>query len=521
MYGTQTTVYRFPGMVHRNLKSLPKLTLWISVAAHGPDLSVACVRLRTIARHTTFKFCLDPTVEQQKVLARHAGAARFGFNQCLRMVKTGLTQHRIDPAVKVPWTGFDLINTFNAWKKGENAGRVFVVDPDGMSEIVVTGLTWRGQVYQQVFEEAAVDCGRALAAWSHSRSGGRKGQRVGFPRFKKKTSDTPSFRLRNKHPKNGKPAIRVGEAHRRSVRLPGIGIVRVDDDTRRLRRMLAKGRAKIMFATVNRHAGRWWVALNVEAADLHPDHRHPARTHDDCDGWIGVDRGLSAFLVAATADGQEVARIDDPPKPLAKGMVRQRRLAKSLSRKEKGSNNRRYAAARLARHHDRVRNVRRHFLHAVSTELIKAHDRLVIENLHVTGMVRNRRLARAISDAGWTEFSRQLLYKANWREGEVAIADRWYPSSQICSLCDTRNHCLTLAERTFTCACGHRLDRDRNAAANLARWGKVYHAKSSDPQAGGRVNNACRRAGARRHPTRVGETSLDEAGTDVQPAPAD
>ena len=114
-----------------------------------------------MARHTTFKFCLYPTVEQQKVLARHAGAARFGFNQCLRMVKTGLTQRRIDRAVKVPWTGFDLINTFNAWKKGEAAGRVFVVDPDGMSEIVVTSLTWRGQVYQQVFEEAAVDCGRA------------------------------------------------------------------------------------------------------------------------------------------------------------------------------------------------------------------------------------------------------------------------------------------------------------------------------------------------------------------------
>jgi putative transposase len=473
-----------------------------------------------MARHTTFKFCLS-TVEQQKVLARHAGAARFGFNQCLRMVKTGLTQRRIDPAVKVPWTGFDLINTFNAWKKGEAAGRVFVVDPDRMSEILVTGLTWRGQVYQQVFEEAAVDCGRALAAWSRSRSGSREGQRVGFPRFKKKTSDTPSFRLRNKHPKNGKPAIRVGEAHPRSVRLPGIGTVRVHDDTRRLRRMLAKGRAKILFATVSRHAGRWWVALNVEAADLHPDHRHPARTPDDCDGWIGVDRGLSAFLVAATADGQEVARIDDPPKALAKGMVRQRRLAKSLSRKEKGSNNRRHAAARLARHHDRVRNVRRHFQHAVSNELIKAHDRLVIENLHVTGMVRNRRLARAISDAGWTEFSRQLLYKANWRGGEVAIADRWYPSSQICSRCDTRNHCLNLAERTFTCACGHRLDRDRNAAANLARWGKVYHAKSSDPQAGGRVNNACQRACARRHPTRVGETSLDEAGTDVQSAPAD
>jgi putative transposase len=445
-------------------------------------VGAVCEAAGEMTRHTTFKFCLDPTVEQQGVFARHGGAARFGFNQCLRMVKTGLTERRIDPAVKVPWTGFDLINTFNAWKKSEDAGRVFVVDPDGVSEILVTGLPWRDQVYQQVFEEAAVDCGRALGAWSDWRSGGRKGRRVGFPRFRKKTRDRPSFRLRNRHPSNGKPAIRVGEAHPRSVRLPGIGTVRVHDDTRRLRRMLAKGRAKILFATVSRHGGRWWVALNVEAADLHPDHRHPARAHGDCDGWIGVDRGLSAFLVAAKTDGREVARIDDPPKPLAKGMVRQCRLAKSLSRKEKGSNNRRRAAARLARHHYRVRNVRRHFLHAVSNELIKAHDRLVIEDLNVTGMIRNRRLARAISDAGWTELARQLLYKATWRGSEVVIADRWYPSSQICSRCNARNRYLTLADRTFTCSCGHLLDRDRNAAANLARWGKEYDANSRTPK---------------------------------------
>ena len=96
-----------------------------------------------MARHTTFRFCLDPTVEQHEVLARHAGAARFAFNQCLRMVKTALTQRKTNPGVKVPWTGFDLINTFNAWKKTEDAGRVFAVDIDGEAEIVVTGLPWR------------------------------------------------------------------------------------------------------------------------------------------------------------------------------------------------------------------------------------------------------------------------------------------------------------------------------------------------------------------------------------------
>ncbi|KZS65605.1 hypothetical protein A4G26_27670 [Mycobacterium kansasii] len=254
--------------------------------------------LTAMSRHTTFRFCLDPTVEQQDVLARHAGAARFAFNQCLAMVKTAFTGRKTDPSVEVPSTGFDLINAFNGWKKTQDAGRVFAIGTDSVAELVVTGLPWRNEVCQQVFEEAAVDCGRALAAWSDSRSGKRKGKRVGFPRFKKKTSQIASFRLRNKHPKGRPPAIRVGDNNRpHSVTLPGIGQIGVHDDTRRLRRMLAKDRAKILFATINRHAGRWWLSLDVEAADLHPTHQHAARDVADHGGWVGVDRGLSAFLV--------------------------------------------------------------------------------------------------------------------------------------------------------------------------------------------------------------------------------
>ena len=153
-------------------------------------------------------------------------------------------------------------------------------------------------------------------------------------------------------------------------------------------------------------------------------------TRNDDGGWVGVDRGLSAFLVAADADGTEVARITDAPKALAAGMKRQRRLAKSLSRKQKGSRNRRDAAAKLGRHHHHVANVRRHFLHQVSNALVKTHDRLVIENLNVSGMLANHRLARAISDAGWAEFARLLGYKQAWRGGELVVADRWYPVEQ-------------------------------------------------------------------------------------------
>jgi len=105
------------------------------------------------------------------MLARHAGASRFAFNQCLGLVKTALTARRTDPDVRVPWSGFDLINTFNAWKTTEAAGRVFVVDADGVCRVRVSGLAWRREVCQQVFEEAAVDLGRGLKAFSDSRSG--------------------------------------------------------------------------------------------------------------------------------------------------------------------------------------------------------------------------------------------------------------------------------------------------------------------------------------------------------------
>jgi putative transposase len=435
-----------------------------------------------MSRHTTFRFCLDPTVEQRQMLARHTGAARFAFNQCLRMVKAPLTQCKTDPSIEVPWTGFDLINAFNAWKKTEDAGRIFTVDTDGEAETVITGLPWRREVCQQVFEEAAVDCGRALAAWSDWRSGKRKGKRVGFPRFKKKTGVVASFRLRNNHVKGRPPPIRVGDHGRpRSVNLPGIGQVAVHGDTRGLRRMLAKGRAKILFATINHHAARWWVSLNVEASDLHSAQRHKPRDPADIGGWVGVDRGLSAFVVAGTADGREVARITDAPKALAAGMKRQQWLAKSLARKQRGSRNRRETAAKLARHHHHVANVRRHFLHQVSNELVKTHDRLVIENLNVSGMLGNRRLSRAISDAGWAKFARLLDYKYTWRGGTLLVADRWYPSSRLCPDCGAIHRGLKLADRVFTCGCGRSEDRDLNAAVNLACWGRAHHAHHLRP----------------------------------------
>jgi len=133
-------------------------------------------------RHTTFRFALDPTPVQAAMLVRHAGASRFAFNQCHRLVTDALTAKRTDPHFRVPWSGFDLINAYNAWKGSEAAGRVFSVARDGATTKKVTGLAWRHDVSAQVFEEAAVDFGRALAAYGQAKAGKDKGQRVGFPR---------------------------------------------------------------------------------------------------------------------------------------------------------------------------------------------------------------------------------------------------------------------------------------------------------------------------------------------------
>jgi putative transposase len=305
---------------------------------HVPRLSRPPGTLLGAMRHTTFRFALAPTRAQAAMLARHAGASRFAYNQCLRLVTDALASKRTNPQVRVPWSGFDLINAYNGWKRSEAAGRTFVAAPDGTITRQVTGLAWRHEVSAQVFEEAAVDLGRALSAYAETKAGRRK-DRVGFPRRTRKGRCRDSFRLRNKQGKGGRYNIRIGEGHPRSLTLPTIGVVRLHDDTRMLRRLLrpvghldpdtgqpvVAPRAKVLFATVSRHGTRWYVSLNVQAPDFHAQRRHPPRPANDSGGFVGVDRGLAAFAVAATAGGSEVRRFE-APKPLRRGIMGLRRL---------------------------------------------------------------------------------------------------------------------------------------------------------------------------------------------------
>jgi putative transposase len=413
-----------------------------------------------MTRQTTFSFTLDPTPEQRAALGRHVGAARFAFNQCLRLVLNALEAKTQQPEGRVPWSGFDLINAFNAWKRSPEAG----LDAEGKP-----GLVWRDEVCQQVYEEAAVDLGRSLEAFSAWRRGERKGKRPHMPRFKKKQTARRSFRLRNKGA-GTKSAIRLGEEGARSVRLPKLGTIAIRECTRKLRRMLDRGRAKIWFATVSQRAfGHWRVTLNVEAAAFHPEQRHEPNQHPRA---VGIDRGLSTFFVLADRDGQELERLESP-RPLREALPKLRRKSRALCRKQKGSRNRFRARVRLARLHQRIADLRKDFVHRQSTRLAKTHGHLVIEKLCTSGLIRSR-LSRAIADSAWALFATLLSYKASWYGAVLTVADRFYPSTRRCSACGVTGAELPLSERTFRCSSSwHEADRDTNAAACLAQYPEV------------------------------------------------
>jgi putative transposase len=220
-------------------------------------------------RHTTFRFALDPTPAQEQMLAQHAGAARFAYNQCLRFVTDALIAKRTDPSVTVPWSGYDLINAFNTWKKSEDAGRAFLVAADGSIYKQVTALGWRHKVSAQVFEEAAVDLDRALLSIGARRKERTPAVRSASPGLSAKAAarQVPSAQQatapRVPDPRRGRTSV-IGHAfHDRSIR--------VYDDTRRLRHLLRPNaqvdpisaeqgitpRAKVLFATVTRRGTRW------------------------------------------------------------------------------------------------------------------------------------------------------------------------------------------------------------------------------------------------------------------------
>jgi putative transposase len=384
-----------------------------------------------------YLFALDPTAAQEQAFWSHCGAARVAYNWCLAQVRACWAQRTAEQTYGLsgdqltPWVDTSAYGLRKAWNAAKDR-----VAP-----------WWR----ENSKEAYATGCANLAAALGNRRAG-----RARMPRFKSRHRSRLSCRFTT-------GAFGLG-ADRRHIRLPVIGTVRTAESTRKLARKLEAGAARIRSATLSWQRGRWHVSFSVELPDPAPAPR-PRR------GVVGVDLGLAELAVLST--GECVPN----PRYLEVELRRLRRSQRRVSRRRgpdrrariEPSNRWRKARARADTLHTRIVNRRRDHLHQLTTRLVRAHDVIVIEDLAVANMLRNRRLARHIAGVSWAELRRQLDYKTAAAGVRFVVADRWFASSKTCSGCGTVKAKLGLSERTFVCTvCGLVLDRDHNAARNLA-----------------------------------------------------
>jgi len=361
----------------------------------------------------------------------------------------------------ISWSRSSFINEFTSWKNGNSEDSL--INTDGSR-----GLQWRHEIPHDVFECASADAAKSLRSFHASRNGKRRGPAVGFPRFQAKGKVASSFRLRN-HPTLGQASSsqRIRFCDSRHLRLSKLGTMKVCGPTLKVRRMIDDGRFIIYSATLKERAGRWTVCLSGVAKELHQAKRSRTSRHTVP---IGIDRGIISLCVAADANGTQFENFEGVKK-LREAQCALKRANKALARTKPRSKGRQRARARLASTHLKVANTRKHLVHQASKTLVSKYQILVLEDLNIPGMMKNRHLARSISDAAMGELSRQIRYKAKWHGVEVRQADRFFPSSKSCSACGNVKSELKLSERTFLCdLCHLSIDRDVNAAVNLARW---------------------------------------------------
>ena len=369
------------------------------------------------------KVRLDPTPRQGRLMASHAGAARFAYNAGLAHVKESLENG--EPA---DWSHYGLLRWWNANKD------TLAVNPD-------TGVVWWSQNSKESYNMGLYGLARGLSNWSKSRKGQRKGRRVGFPRFKSKSA---AMRFAYS---TGFTAPKVGDPY--GLKLPRIGRVHCMEDV--YRRVAG---ARLIRITVSRRAGCWYASLTVE--------REPTTTQAPKRGAVGVDLGVKNL--ATLSDGTVIPN----PRALGARLKALRKAQQALSRKTKGSARSEKAKGRVARLRARVADVRADAMNKATTMIARSYNTVCIEDLNVAGMMKNRHLSRSLSDAALGEFRRQLEYKTARAGAALRVVDRWYPSSKTCSNCGVVKAKLPLSERVFNCvACGLSIDRDLNAAVNI------------------------------------------------------
>ena len=393
-----------------------------------------------------FRFTLDPTEDQARALARHFGARRKAYNWTIATLKADIQAWReagvetAKPSLRV------LRKRWNA-TKGE-----VCVNAD-------TGAVWWPECSKEAYADGIDGAVDAYWNWQQSRLGKRAGKRVGFPRFKKKRDpDRVSFTT---------GAMRV-EPDRRHLTLPVIGTVRTHENTRRIERLIARGRARVLAISVRRNGTR--LDASVRVLVQRPQQSRVAAP----DSRVGIDVGVRRLATVATGEGTVIERVANP-RPLDAVLKELRSVSRARSRCTKGSRRYRERTTELSRLHRRVIDVRTHHLHCLTTRLAKTHGRIVVEGLDVSGMFRQKGLTgarsrrRGLSDAALGTPGRHLAYKTGWYGSALVVAARWFPSSKTCHNC---GHVQDIGwdEKWQCVGCSVTHQRDDNAAVNLARY---------------------------------------------------
>ena len=358
-----------------------------------------------------YKTELAPNVAQTILCWKSCGTARFAWNW-------GLARRKAE---------------YEATGKSSNA----IEQHRQLNELKPTEFPWMYEVSKCAPQESFRDLDKS---YKHFFRRVKEGGKSGFPKFKSKHNNKHSFRL-------------TGSIHveSRRIKLPNIGWVKLKE------RDYIPQDAKILSATVSARAQRWFVSVLTE--EVTP-------TTNLKGNVVGIDLGVAKL--ATTSDNVVFLN----PKALKKNLKKLACLQRRMAKQVKGSKNKGKTRIKVQRLHYRVGCIRQDAIHQMTTAIAKTKPSVVvIEDLAVRNMLRNRRLARSIADAAFGEIRRQLAYKGEWTGFKLVVADRWFPSSKTCSRCGHIKVELKLSDRTFVCpVCGLVMDRDLNASINLREY---------------------------------------------------
>jgi putative transposase len=363
---------------------------------------------------------LDPNNVQRTLLLKTAGAARFAYNWGLNRKQEVYAMNQLPvPHIKNP-TAIDLHRELNRLKK--------------------TDFPWFYEVSKCAPQEALRTLDKAFDRFF-------KGLGK-YPKFKSKKKGIGSFTITT-------GTMKVSSDH---IEIPKVGNVRLKE------RNYIPTDLEVRSMTVSEKAGRWFVSVLVKEETGEPV--------PIVGPVAGTDVG--SMKLATVSDG----RVFENPRALRRNERKKARLQRSLTRKKKGSKNRRKARMKVSRIDARIANIRRNAIHELTTYLAKTKSVNVIETLNVNGMLKNHNLAKSIADAALGEFGRQMVYKCKWYGSLLFKADPFYPSSKRCSGCGHVKDDFPLDERIYICeVCGLVIDRDLNAARNLEQ----YYTKNLGP----------------------------------------